>query len=167
VIGLAAAAAVALAADPGFDRVTERAKACILANAADVERAEPSLADAATFLLDDVCAVPVTVREQYGWSRTVKANMQRPSPTPYYDDEDGSPTPAVRAKMQAAAAKQRDAYARATISEETGDIVLPEGADAGTNLIITSGAARQAAGPELRAFAAKTLLDARKARQTR
>jgi hypothetical protein len=159
--------AAALAADPAFGRVTERAKACITANAVEVERAEPSLAGATDFLLGDVCAESIEVRERYQSSAaTLEGLRSERGPTDIYDELPSVDTKAA-ARMKAAAAKQREIYARATINEDTGEISLPPGAEPTYQIAIVGMNGRQPASPDLRAFAAKALLEARKARLAR
>jgi len=160
------AIAGSLVADPVVGRLMERAKGCISANAADVERAEANLADAQAFLLDDVCAAPVSLLERYQASTILLESLRRQQPADYDDDDSPIVDPKIRARMKALAAKQRELYSHASISEETGELVLPKGASSAT-LFMTGAPGRQTASPELRAFAARALLDARKARQTR
>jgi len=167
VIGLAAMAVAALAADPAYGRVVERAKACISANAADVERLEPSLTAASDFIVGDVCAVPVAVQARYEASHKWLSSMQGLA-FDGWDDEGAVADKKTAKAMKSMIAKQREVYTAATIREDTGDLVMPPGANNTTSFVIgVAGTARDAASPELRAFAAKTLLDARKARLAR
>jgi hypothetical protein len=158
---LATIAAAAAMADPAIARINARAEACITANAADVERAEPNLSSAVDFLLNDLCALPVAVNQRYRQSVEL-LGVYRGSPQMFAPDEDADPK--LAAKLNATAKKQMDAYAHATISEETGEIILPAGTQ---NLAMLTVMAQTQPTPELRAFAAKALLDARHARQTR
>ena len=159
VVMLQAAAAPA-APDAALERLKAKAEACIQANAAVVEHNTASLTDAATFLTEYACANEVGVFERYRTNVAMLSNMRGMGQLAGGGDDDGDTSPQTKALL----AKQAAMYQAAHIDPDSGEIVYPAGTSptfgAGIDILARSSDAP----PELRALAARALLDARQAR---
>jgi len=71
-----AAPAAAAPPDPVEQHLFGLAMTCVRSSAADVERAEPTLAGAVDFLLDDLCRVEVADHDRYVANSALLAEMQ-------------------------------------------------------------------------------------------
>jgi len=151
------AAAGPAAPDSVLERLKTKAEACIQANAAAVERNDPNLTDAATFLTDDLCANEVEVFGQYRSNLAVLENTRNVER--FMNADNSANTPQMKAMIK----QQVAAYQSARIDPDTGEIVYPPdspmAASRGWTIVPASPAA-----PEFRELAARALLQARQSR---
>ena len=161
----------ALAADEAHDKLTAKAEACISAGAADAERTNPSLTDAADFLLTFLCAQDVEKREAFDRGTDTLAGLRKAAATPVDQDDEGGPlTPAAKKKAEALQERLRAAYEKAYVDPDSGDIVYPDDLPKnGTNILeinYSVGRFPQAFGVpgDLRVYAGRAVLQARIAR---
>ncbi len=171
-LGLTAGAANA-AESPALARLTQKAQNCIRAAVPSVERVEPSLADGATFILHDLCAVEIGNRQRYIQNTTVIDSMKGGGPFGALlanIPEDPKATPEEKADAAKAKAMMTSGpYDKATLNPDTGEIILPEGSSPGFFGTAFANASATVLGvepdPELRALAGRLLLEARLARK--
>ena len=153
------AAAAPAAPDAALERLRQRVGTCIQANAAVVERNDPNLADAATFLVEYVCANEVQVFERYRTNVGLLAGMRNMQQFAGGDEDESTSPP-----MKALLAKQATMYQSAHVDPDSGQIVYPPGStgpfNAGIDLLPDS----VPAAPEFRVLAARTVLQARQSR---
>ena len=165
-VGLCLAAGGAVAADdPALTRLTQRAQACIRAAAPQVERADASLSSGASFILNNVCAQEIAAHDRYVRGMQMLQMLRTNAFQTDYDDQDAqSVDAAALKKMRDAQGQMRDAYAKATIDPETGEIVMPAGAPvlgSAYAVFANTGYSNTDTSPELRALAGRELLAAR------
>jgi hypothetical protein len=153
--------ALVVGADDPAAALTEKAKACIISNAAQTERLDPSLSDAAQFLLSYACAKEVEAREKYERNVALLASLQRDDA---YEDQDSDQLPvAVRRQLEQQRSQQHAAYAKAHVDPQTGEIVMPTDAPPSAAVVEVNFSPLEAP-TDLRAFSAHAVIEARAAR---
>jgi hypothetical protein len=165
VASLAMFGGVARAQEPSGDaHVRARVEACIDEHAPDVERATTSLTDAVGFLVQNLCAVEVHRLNHYHDSAS-KLAAARKAAVDAADDIEGTKKEIAEAK--AALATYREALDRISVDPETGDITIPPApphVDVGPASPFSPGDFFDPISPDLRAVAARAVLNARLAR---
>lgn len=162
IAAVAAAASLLTAAgahaDANQDRLDGLARDCIARNAADVERATNNLTDATDFLLTNLCALEMRARDQYQSNTSALENWKKPDVDNYTIGLEGIDAKTRKTWAQFSA-QQKAKYAAMSVDPNTGAIV---GGDFAPYLDFAGYGAQPAA--EFRAYAARAVLDARKAR---
>ncbi len=157
-----------LAEDAGAASLTGKAEACIAAAAPDAERLNASLSTAAQFLVEYLCAPQVGRREKFLKSskELVILRASAESVLAGFDVDQTSDALPIRLKrMQDRRERLRDAYEKAYVDTVTGEIVMPPvAADIKAMATIGMDAKFTGAADDLRQFAGRAVLEARKTR---
>jgi hypothetical protein len=167
-------------ADPASEAVHARAVACIQSHAADAERSSADLADAAVFLVQDLCGVEIDVLDRYRESEESLAEARltaaHPTDHPHF-------TRKQRAEYDARFDRYRVTLDQTVVDPETGEVqlpdepVLPADYDVSGDVVAVGGYVNEItvtansfgvadikAPSDIRAIAAHALLDAHDAR---
>jgi hypothetical protein len=160
-------------------RLKDKVEACVSANAAAVEKSDPSLAGAVTFLLDDLCSEQISAFERYRTNAAFLGQMKSKYAAQSYDaaisplPSDGM-GPGFQKSARADFARKKAHFETARIDPDSGHLIYATGAD--DDPLFAPGALREdvlsdsagyPASSEFRAFAARVLLDARQSRVSR
>ncbi len=151
--------------NPGA-RLKAAAEACVRTAASDVERAEPSLLNGATFITTDLCANEISAQQRFEDNTKSLEQMRREA-----DDPNSR-----RLALSLAPKDQQDklreevkaAYAKAYVDPTSGELVMPQPlpstfstVDTTMNRLFSQAGLTDTT---FRALAARALLDARLAR---
>jgi hypothetical protein len=170
IVMLQAAAAPAVP-DAAQQKLRDKAEVCIRQNAAEVERNDSNLTDAAAFLTDYVCADSIGVFDSYVSNSRLLASMRTKFPTggwTLYPPIARGKTP--NKQMQDAQAKMAAAYRGASVNPETGRLVFAKGATEDNpyaSLIEQVGDDEPMPSDPFKSLAAHAVLSAREARLAR
>lgn len=158
-----AAVGPAQAADAALDRLTERANACIRNGAPDAERLNPSLNDAAEFLIGYICAREVAARERYRANFSYLESVRRSAAFPVME---GAQPVHSGQELVDEQRRAKDALENARLDPDTGDVIAPAAPSetSGWTLFPPIGFAIGEGPADFRALAGRALLDARNAR---
>ena len=170
ILGASASWTPALSADAAATRLTAAMETCLKSNASSVDQAEPSLFDGANFLIMELCAREVATRQSYLNNTKLLDELRQSANAPV--DDRFSRTAEDKLQLEKARADTIAAYAVAFVDPITGELVTPQkpprsftSLDPAMTQIFTRTMDQAGIAPaDVRAFAARALLDARMAR---
>ena len=155
----------AMAAEPDAAEAHLKSLAldCINSHAAEVERLEPSLSGATTFLVSSLCSAQVAAHDRYVTNSRLLATM-RSSPSVIDPGDEAGTNSEKQLRMQMARAQA--AWQSASVDPVTGELKAPPEADGGiATYILASGSLPAGRTSEtFVAAAAEAVLAARTAR---